>query len=95
MKKRFTTFILLSALLFSNFGLVEYAVLHPKTKTLQLDTINIKQKQVNLYVQEATSNEGKVDEEKSNDTTNSNWGSYIIMGIKSIAGFLLNILAKF
>jgi hypothetical protein len=95
MKARFTIFLLLSSLLFSNFGLVEYAVLHPKTKMIQADSSNIKQKKVNMYAQASNSNEAKAEEEKSNDSGSLHWGSYIILGIKSFAGFLLKFLAKF
>lgn len=95
MKARFTIFLLLSSLLFSNFGLVEYAVLHPKTKMIEADSSNIKQKKVNMYAKAPNSNEVNSEEEKSNDSGNLHWGNYIILGIKSFAGFLLKFLAKF
>ncbi|MHA8077184.1 hypothetical protein [Aquirufa sp. TARAVU-A1A] len=93
MKKiRLILFMLAAPLLFGNFGMVEYAVLHPKTKTIQTDSLARKQKQVNLYAQESATTQVKSEEEKS---TNSPWGAYLIMGMKAIGGFLLKILAHF
>ncbi len=86
-------FLVTTPLLFSNFGMVEYAVLHPKTKTIQTDSLT--QKRVNLYAQATQTDEVKPDEDKTQESTNSFWASYIIMGIKAIAGFLINFLANF
>jgi hypothetical protein len=93
MKKiRLILFMLAAPLLFGNFGMVEYAVLHPKTKTIQTDSLARKQKQVNLYAPEPETTEVKSEDEKS---TNLPWGAYLVMGMKAIGGFLLKILAHF
>ena len=88
----FILFLYCAPLLFSNFGMVEYAVLHPKTKTMQTDSLARKQKQVNLYATQLNTNEVKREEEKSSTI---HWGDYLVMGVKAIFGFLLKILAHF
>ncbi len=88
----FLLFVWIAPILFSNFGLVEYAVLHPKT--IQSDTAKTKTKQVVLY----SNTESKVESkptEKDNQENTSRWTKYISMGFKAIAGFLLHILARF
>lgn len=93
MKKfRLILFLLTAPILFGNFGMVEYAALHPKTKTIQTDSLVRKHKAVNLYAQESASTEVKAEEEKS---THLSWPAYLLMGMKAIGGFLLNLLAKF
>jgi hypothetical protein len=72
--------------------MVEYAVLHPKTKTIQTDSLAQKQKQVNLYAKQLNTNEVKQEEEKSSKIQ---WGDYLVMGVKAIVGFLLKLLAHF
>ncbi|MEK6547909.1 MAG: hypothetical protein AABZ56_06300 [Bacteroidota bacterium] len=89
----FIIFLISAPLLFSNFGLVEYAVLHPKTKTIQTDSLT--QKQVNLYAQAIQTDDVKPDKDKSKESANNFWASYIMMGMKAIAGFLIKILANF
>ncbi len=84
--------LITSPLLFGNFGMVEYAVLHPKTKTVQKDSLVQKTKQVNLYAQASTPDQIKPEEEKS---VPFQWSSYIVMGMKAIGGLLLKILAQF
>lgn len=92
-KTYFLLLILIAPFLFGNFGLVEYAVLHPKT--IQTDSINkAKQKQVVLYANAETKAETKP-EEKNNRESTMNWTQYVTMGIKAILGFLLHILARF
>lgn len=88
----FILFIYCAPLLFSNFGMVEYAVLHPKTKAIQTDSLAQKQKQVNLYAKQLNTNEIKQEEEKSSTIQ---WGDYLVMGVKAIVGFLLKLLAHF
>jgi activator of HSP90 ATPase len=72
--------------------MVEYAVLHPKTKTMQADSLARKQQQVNMYAKQLNTAEAKQEEEKS---TTIHWGDYLVMGVKAIFGFLLKLLAKF
>jgi|GEM_PF-2347908 hypothetical protein len=86
-------FILLfitTPLLFSNFGMVEYTVLHPKTKSVQTDSLARKQKPVNLYAQDLKSTDVKQEEEKA---SNMHWGDYLVLGIKAIGGLILKLLA--
>lgn len=85
-------FVYCAPLLFGNFGMVEYAVLHPKTKTIQTDSLAKKPKQVNLYAKQLNTNEVKQEEEK---TSTIHWGDYLVMGLKAIVGFLLKLLAHF
>ena len=93
-KNRLILFMLAAPLLFGNFGMVEYAVLHPKTKTIQTDSLT--QKQVNLYAQTSSNtDEEKTNEDNTNESSDSFWKSTIIMGMKAIAGFLIKILAIF
>ncbi|MEY4954561.1 MAG: hypothetical protein RI981_646 [Bacteroidota bacterium] len=84
--------LITSPLLFANFGMVEYAALHPKTKTIQSDSLARKEKKVNLYIQASTKAEVNTEDDKAN---NFSWSSYLILGMKAIGGFLLNLLAKF
>ena len=72
--------------------MVEYAVLHPKTKTVQADSLAQKHKQVNLYAQASTPDQVKPEEEKS---VPFQWSNYLVMGMKAIGGLLLKILAQF
>ncbi|MEY2895510.1 MAG: hypothetical protein RIS42_1229 [Bacteroidota bacterium] len=91
-KYGFLLLLITSPLLFGNFGMVEYAVLHPKTKTVQADSLNRKQRQVNLYAPVPQTPEVNSEEEKS---STMHWGDYLVMGMKAIGGLLLKILAKF
>ncbi|MEN9730569.1 MAG: hypothetical protein RLZ91_1687 [Bacteroidota bacterium] len=84
--------LITSPLLFGNFGMVEYAVLHPKTKTVQADSLHRKQRQVNLYAPVPQTPEVNSEEEKS---STMHWGEYLVMGMKAIGALLLKILAKF
>jgi 5'(3')-deoxyribonucleotidase len=74
--------LITSPLLFANFGMVEYAA----------DSLARKEKKVNLYIQASTKAEVNTEDDKAN---NFSWSSYLILGMKAIGGFLLNLLAKF
>jgi hypothetical protein len=89
----FLLFVLIAPFLFSNFGLVEYAVLHPKS--IQTDSLKAKQKHVVLYANAEPRIETKPDEKGNRETTSTRWTQYIAMGFKAILGFLLHILARF
>lgn len=84
--------LITSPLMFGNFGMVEYAVLHLKTKTIQTDSLAQKHKQVNLYALASTPDQVKPEEEKS---VRFQWSNYLVMGMKAIGGLLLKILAQF
>lgn len=88
----FILLLITSPLLFSNFGMVEYAVLHPKIKSVQIDSVARRQKQVNLYAQTQANSAVNSEDEKS---ANLHWGDYFVMGMKAIGGFLLKLLAHF
>lgn len=90
-KTYFILFMFCAPMLFSNFGLVEYSVLHPKTKTAQLDSIQLKQKQPNLYRPTESSTEAKQKEDSKTYTITLS--HYIITGLKGILGFFVHILA--
>ena len=89
----FIIFVLIAPFLFGNFGLVEYAVLHPKT--VQTDSVKSKQKHVVLYSTTETKVENKPEDKGNQETTSPKWSQYIGMGFKAILGFLLHILARF
>ncbi len=90
----FILLILVAPMLFGNFGLIEYAVLHPKTTPL--DSVNRKQKQVTLYATAEPKIESNPEEEKENqENTQLSWAEYIRLVTKTILGFLLKLLAKF
>ena len=95
MKKFYFLLLMYCApLLFSNFGLVEYSVLHPKAKTVQSDSLQRTQRQVNLYSRPAEpTNEVNQEEENNSESIAANWGQYIVIGFKAILGFVINILA--
>jgi len=88
----FLLFVLAAPLLFGNFGLVEYSVLHPKT--IQTDSSKVKQKRIVLYANSQAKVESKPEEKESLKNT-MQWTQYIAMGCKAILGFLLHILARF
>ncbi len=88
----FLLLVLIAPFLFGNFGLVEYAVLHPKT--IQTDSSKVKQKRIVLYANSETKVESKPDEKESRENA-MQWTQYIAMGCKAIVGFLLNILPRF
>jgi hypothetical protein len=90
-KTSFILFMYCAPLLFGNFGLVEYSVLHPKSKTVQADSLQLKQKQTNLYRPTESSVEAKPKEESKTYTITLS--HYIITGLKGILGFIINILA--
>lgn len=91
-KTYFLLFVLIAPFLFSNFGLVEYSVLHPKT--IQADSAKTKQRQVVRYASAEPKIESKP-EEKGNRENETRWTQYIALGFKAIVGFLLHILARF
>ncbi len=88
----FLLFVLIAPFIFGNFGLVEYAVLHPKT--IQTDSSKVKQKRIVLYASAETKVQSKPDEKESRENS-MQWTKYIAMGCKAIVGFLLHILARF
>lgn len=84
-----------SLLLFSNFGLVEYSVMHPKTKYIQSDSLQRTQKTANLYQSTEVTSESKQEEENNSESNTASWGQYLVLGMKAIVGFFVNILARF
>ena len=86
----FILIFITTPLLFSNFGMVEYTVLHPKTKSVHTDSLARKQKPINLYAQDLKSTEVKQEEEKA---SKMHWGDYLVLGIKAIGGLILKLLA--
>jgi hypothetical protein len=91
-KAYFILFMYCAPLLFSNFGLVEYSVLHPKTKAVQMDSLQLKQKQPNLY--RPTESNGEAKQKEDSKTYTITLSHYIITGLKGILGFFVHILAR-
>jgi hypothetical protein len=94
-KVSFILFIYCAPFLFSNFGLVEYSVLHPKSKTVQADSVQRQQKLANLYQASEAKNESAQDEERNSESNPASWSQYIVLGFKAIVGFFIQILAHF